>query len=274
MPRFASRRHATYANSTLTEVDTGLLGDQADILEGFHGNPHVSLCDAAGGYYQFRLDPADAKKCCFVLPFGCGGTSFIWKVAPYGLQRMPATYSRVMMDVIRNMHKVDLGYHADALASDNFEKPPDLKQGYLGTGSVAPWLDDLTIRSGAEAQPGYGVKGHIKLLKLVFERMIAAGMTLKASKAHLLRQKLEVLGFLVTPEGLRPHPDKISAIRNSMGEKLLSQKQVLRWLGMVNFYRRFIQRIGHTSAPLYRLLRKDMPVSCLYRLLRKDMPVS
>ena len=51
---------------------------------------------------------------------------------------MPATYSRVMIDVIRNMHKVDMGYHADALASDNFEKPPDLKQGYLGTGSVAP----------------------------------------------------------------------------------------------------------------------------------------
>eukprot|EP00966_Prymnesium_polylepis_P198609 4602980-Prymnesium_polylepis.1 len=79
---------------------------------------------------------------------------------------MPATYSRVMMDVIRNMHKVDLGYHADALASYNSEKPPNLKQGYLGTASVAPWLDDLTIRSGAEAQPGYGVKGHIKLLKL------------------------------------------------------------------------------------------------------------
>eukprot|EP00965_Chrysotila_dentata_P199085 6179170-Pleurochrysis_carterae.AAC.1 len=35
-----------------TELDTGSLGDQGDILETFHNRPYNSLCDAAGGYYQ------------------------------------------------------------------------------------------------------------------------------------------------------------------------------------------------------------------------------
>ena len=238
-------------------VDVGLLGDQQEVLSGFGGNPYVSLMDAAGGFYQFRLHPDDKHKTCFVLPVGCGGTSFIWNVAPYGLQRMPATYSRAMMDTIRDMNPVDLGYD-EKIACEPSEGPIDLHRGSLGRGAVVPWLDDLTTRSGG-AWRHLGPKAHIDLLGMVFERLIAAGMTLKASKAHILRDSLEVLGYLVTPEGLKPHPDKVRAIQESMGSALGSKKEVLRWLGMVNFYRRFIHRIGHKCDPLYRLLRKDVP---------------
>ena len=163
------------------------------------------------------------------------------------------------MDVIRDLNPISLGFDEDAVRNPPPGKP-SMRHGYLGEGSCVPWIDDLTIRSGG-ADAGFGVKGHTLLLGIVFDRLIAAGMTLKASKAHLLRDKLEVLGFLVTREGLRPHPDKVKAIRETMGEKLTSKKQVLRWLGMVNFYRRFIHRIGHTLEPMYRLLKKDMPDS-------------
>eukprot|EP00965_Chrysotila_dentata_P129051 4266116-Pleurochrysis_carterae.AAC.1 len=72
-----------------TIVDTGQLGDQDDILKAFHGKQYVSLCDAAGGFYQFGIHPDDQHKTCFVLPTSCGGTTFILKVAPYGLTNMP-----------------------------------------------------------------------------------------------------------------------------------------------------------------------------------------
>ena len=34
-----------------TQIDAGLLGDMADVLQMFHGRPYASLCDAAGGLY-------------------------------------------------------------------------------------------------------------------------------------------------------------------------------------------------------------------------------
>eukprot|EP00965_Chrysotila_dentata_P142151 4699894-Pleurochrysis_carterae.AAC.1 len=50
------------------------------------------------------------------------------------------------------------------------------------------------------------------MLQRVFERLIAAGMTLKPSKSHILRKELEVLGYIVTREGIRPNPEKVGAL--------------------------------------------------------------
>eukprot|EP00965_Chrysotila_dentata_P062312 2064830-Pleurochrysis_carterae.AAC.1 len=46
-----------------------------------------------------------------------------------------------------------------------------------------------------------------------------------------------------------------------MPDYLQTKKQILRFLGVVNFNRRFIQRIGHLANPLYELLRKDVKES-------------
>eukprot|EP00965_Chrysotila_dentata_P233785 6199793-Pleurochrysis_carterae.AAC.2 len=88
----------------------GQLDDQDNILKAFHGKHYVSLCDAAGGFYRFRIQPDDQHKTCFVLPTSCGGTTFICKVAPYGLTDMPAIYSRAMMHVLQGLQDVDLAH--------------------------------------------------------------------------------------------------------------------------------------------------------------------
>eukprot|EP00965_Chrysotila_dentata_P196950 6177909-Pleurochrysis_carterae.AAC.1 len=42
-----------------TELYTGSLGDQGDILETFRNPPYSSLCDATGGYYRCETHPSD-----------------------------------------------------------------------------------------------------------------------------------------------------------------------------------------------------------------------
>eukprot|EP00965_Chrysotila_dentata_P143909 4753913-Pleurochrysis_carterae.AAC.1 len=44
-----------------------------------------------------------------------------------------------------------------------------------------------------------------------------------------------------------------------MPDKLKDKKAVLRFLGLVNFIRRFIRRLGHIASPLYDLLKKNVP---------------
>ena len=233
-----------------TIPDSGLLGDQADVLETFRGKPYISLCDAAGGFYQFAIHPDDRKKTCFVLPSACGGTTFQWKVAPYGLQNMPAIYSRAIMHLMEGLQNHDLGY---AKNSDGTTRVPPAS---LGHGSVNTWIDDFTIATGG-ADQGYGIKGHCEMLRTIFDRLRQANLTLKGSKCHLLRRSLEVLGYIITRDGIKPNPEKVKALRD-MPKELNNQKAVYRFLGMINFNRRFIYKIGDKSAPLHALLKKTV----------------
>ena len=230
-----------------TVVDCALLGDQADILQCFHGRPHVSLCDAAGGFYQFLIAEADRQKTGFCLPSSCGGTLFQWRVAPYGLTNMPAIYSRAMQHVLRGMVDVDLGHELD-----DEGRVIDPKGGWLGLGSAPTWVDDITLASGG-ADPGMGIKGHCELLSRVFQRLILAGMTLKPSKSDLLRAKLKVLGFEVTRDGIAPQQEKVEAIMNIPSPT--DPNRVLAFLGIINFNRAFIPSIAHIAHPLYETLK-------------------
>ena len=73
----------------VTVVDSGGLGNQEEILSSFGGGQiYAGIMDIAGGFYQFALSERDRHKSAFVLPTSMGGTSFIWRVAPYGLCRV------------------------------------------------------------------------------------------------------------------------------------------------------------------------------------------
>ena len=233
--------------NAVTIVDCALLGDQADILQCFHGRPHLSLCDAAGGFYQFIIPPEFRQYTGFVLPSSCGGTLFQWRVAPYGLTNMPAIYSRAMQHVLRGIVDTDLGF-----ALDEAGRVIDPENGYLGVGSAPTWVDDITMASGG-ASPGYGIRGHCELLNRVFSRLILAGMTLKPSKSDILRQRLKVLGFEVTRDGISPSAEKVEAIKAIPVPS--DPNAVLAFLGVINFNRAFIPGIGDVAHPLYELLK-------------------
>ena len=264
-------------------VDSGGLGTQGDTLYGGRDLPNRTLADAAGGYYQFRLTPEASRKTCFILPTAAGGTTFCWKVAPYGLARMPAHYSRVMMYVLSGLRDFDLGdvqhahpefdvaglpAHADCgpVPSDAASPAEHVRYGAavgaakarrtsLGRGEACSWLDDICIRTGY-AGSGLGIHGHAQMLRLVLRRLAAAGITLKGSKTHVLRLRTEVLGHIMDRDGLHADPKKVEAI-DKMPEQLHSTSKILQFMGMVNFYREYVHQLSTSAEPLFRLLKKE-----------------
>eukprot|EP00965_Chrysotila_dentata_P108726 3591852-Pleurochrysis_carterae.AAC.1 len=62
------------------------------------------------------------------------------------------------------------------------------------------------------------------MLRRVFERLIEAGMTLKHSKSHLLRKELEVLGYIVTRDGIKTNAEKVQAL-DQMPDCLQTKQQ-------------------------------------------------
>ncbi|GFT03560.1 hypothetical protein TNCV_2986781 [Trichonephila clavipes] len=115
-----------------------------------------------------------------------------------------------------------------------------------GLDFVSPYLDDVLVASSTEEE-------HREHLKMVFERFQQYGLRINVSKSVMGADQVEYLGFLITAEGSRPLPEKFQAILNC---KLPETIHDLRtFLGMINFYRRYLKDAAKTQAPLHELLK-------------------
>ncbi|BHF74562.1 hypothetical protein SprV_0501764800 [Sparganum proliferum] len=110
---------------------------------------------------------------------------------------------------------------------------------------VYAYIDDLLVASRNEEE-------HKEHLALVFDRLDKFGVVINPSKCVLGVPSLEFLGHQVDSEGLRPLPSKVDAVRNFPPPT--SKRQLQRFLGMVNFYRRFLPNCADLMLPLTNLL--------------------
>ena len=84
--------------------------------------------------------------------------------------------------------------------------------------------------------------------------------TLEEHLEHLRRvidllEEVEYLGHLITPQGLKPNPKLVEAIREFPAPQNL--KQLCQFLGLSSYYRRFIPKFAKVVQPLNRLIKKD-----------------
>ena len=143
-----------------------------------YGKKNLSAFDCAGGYYQCGIARKDRDKTGMVLPSSCSGTMFRWTVACYGLTNVPAVYSRMVHRVLAGLEEV-----------------------------ATHWVDDvLAFTETAE--------DHLTALRLIFERFAAARLCFKMQKAEIFAARLPLLGFIITPDGVAPDPDKVESLRN------------------------------------------------------------
>lgn len=114
-----------------------------------------------------------------------------------------------------------------------------------GLNGVYAFIDDILIASTTPEE-------HILHLTALFERLNHYGLTIKPSKCTLGASSLNFLGFRVSSQGLAPLPDRVEAINKFPKPETITQLK--RFLGMYNFYRRFIPRAAHILAPLVKFL--------------------
>ncbi|XP_055542851.1 uncharacterized protein LOC129728436 [Wyeomyia smithii] len=138
---------------------------------------------------------------------------------PFGLVNSPATLSRLMDRV-------------------------------LGGGELEPkvfvYLDDIIIVSDTFEE-------HLALLEEVAARLRAANLSINISKSRFCVTEVPYLGYILGRGGLRPNPDRVSAIVNY--ERPESLRALRRFLGMCNYYRRFLANYSEVTQPLTDLLR-------------------
>lgn len=90
----------------------------------------------------------------------------------------------------------------------------------------------------------------------VFERLKLQNVKINEKKCVFFEDKIHFLGFLVSGTGIRPTEEKVEAIVNAPRPTDLTQLQ--SFLGLLNFYQRFLPNLSSILHPLYQLLRKDV----------------
>ena len=110
------------------------------------------------------------------------------------------------------------------------------------------YLDDIIIFSTTAEE-------HMRHIQIVIDRLKAAQLKLKKSKCAFFKKELYYLGHLLTTEGIKPQFEKVKAIHEMKPPN--NPKGIREFLGMVGFYRKFINRFADAARPITKLTRKD-----------------
>lgn len=200
----------------LTKKDAYPLPYVNSILDRLRDAKYLSSIDIKSAFWQVKVAEKDREKTAFTVP---GRGLFQFVRMPFGLHGSPATWQRLIDRALG----VDL---------EPF---------------VFVYLDDIVI-----CTPDF--EKHLEVLEKVFQRILAAGLTINKEKCHFCRPQLKYLGYVVDEFGLRVDPEKVTAILNIPRPK--TQKEIRQFVGTCSWYRRFVQDFSTRIAPLTDLLKK------------------
>ncbi len=139
---------------------------------------------------------------------------------PFGLCNAPSTFQRAMELVLRGLQWIIL----------------------------LIYLDDVIVT-------GRNFKEHLQHLRSVLDRFRQAGIKLKAKKCRLFQTRVPFLGHVVSEDGVATNPDLVKDVQQ--WPMPCNIKQLQAFLGLTNYYRRFIQDYASIAAPLHDLTRKN-----------------
>jgi hypothetical protein len=115
-----------------------------------------------------------------------------------------------------------------------------------GVDAAFPFVDDCLVGSPTWEQ-------HLLDVRAVLERLQAAGLVLNGEKCIFAASEVKFLGHRVTSSGVSPLPEKVEAVRRHPRPGTVRQLQ--GFLGMLNFYRRFVGGAARLLRPLTEALK-------------------
>ena len=137
---------------------------------------------------------------------------------PFGIASAPAVFQRIMDTILQ------------------------------GIDGVACYIDDIIIT-------GKTTEEHLERLEEVLRRLLRHGIHVKKSKCRFLQPSVIFLGYRIDAEGIHPTQEKLKAIVEAPAPK--NVQELRSFLGLINYYGKFIQNAATILAPLNDLLRKD-----------------
>ena len=182
-----------------------------DLIQDIGHYTYAMALDLSMGYYHCKLSKECSDLTTFMLDIGC-----------FKYLRMP------------------MGMNT---SSDEFQKM--MTQLFSDYSFVHTFMDDILITSDGSYED------HLKKVTQALERLETKNLQVNMRKSFWAVKTVEYLGFILTPDGVKPQPKKVDKMLAIEAPK--NRRQLRHFIGLVNFYRYMWKRRSHLLEPLTRL---------------------
>ena len=183
-----------------------------------------SAADVEDAFFTIKIDPQSQEY----TGFSTHNEHFMFTCMPQGV----ATAAEVWAEVVNKTF-------AELLIFDMFF-----------------YQDDIFVYSG-------GLQEHLSVWEMVFQRMVAKGMTCKPSKFHANYRMMKCLGHILTEDGRYPDPELVRSITDLGIPQDQSAVRSLVALGVTA--QEYVHSLADIIAPLQDLLKKDVDVQTAWK---------
>ncbi|XP_071845114.1 uncharacterized protein [Apostichopus japonicus] len=143
---------------------------------------------------------------------------FQYKVMPFGMKNAPATFQRLLNNITASLENCEV------------------------------YIDDIIVYSNSWYE-------HVTRIRSLFEKLTEANLTVNLVKSEIAHANVIFLGHVVGQGEVKPVKAKVEAIDKYPVPA--TKKQLMRFLGMARYYRRFCRNFSDVAAPLTNLLSKS-----------------
>ena len=178
-------------------------------LDALGGSQIFSVFDFKSSFWQIPLAKEDRPKTAFT----ANGQFYQFKRMGFGLTNAPATYQRLMDQILQG----------------------------LTWQYCLIYMDDVVIYAMTFTD-------HIQRLDIILQRFIEAGMKLNPAKCRFAMGEVLYLGYRISKDGLKPDKSKLDAVAQMVPPA--SKAELTRFLGSLRYYSRFIRGFSDTASCL------------------------
>lgn len=189
-----------------------------DIIVRTKGCKWFTALDINSAFWSIPVRIKDRHKTAFITQHN----HWQWTCLPFELKIAPATYQRIMSGIIKR---------------NNLEK------------FCISYIDDILISSKTFEE-------HLEHLEKVFQAIKSEGFRIKFVKCTFATHEIKYLGHVILSDTVKPLNDNLISIRNFPTPT--SRKNIRKFLGMVNFYHKYIKDSAKVLEPFHNILRKDV----------------
>jgi len=174
--------------------------------------------DLRWGFNNMRIKEEDEWKRAFTMHIG----SFEPTVIFFGMTNSPAIFQAMINEILRDL---------------------------INEGKVAAFVDDILV--GTETE-----EGHDEIVEEILRRLEENDLYIKPEKYVWKVRKIGFLEVIIGPNGIGMEKEKVDRVLSWLEPK--NVKNVRKFLGLVNYYRRFIKDFAQVVRPINVLTRKDV----------------
>jgi len=189
-----------------------------ELIDNMGSKKVFTKMDLRWGFNNIRIKEGDEWKGAFTMHIG----SFKPTVMFFGMTNSPATFQAIMNEILRDL---------------------------INEGKVAAFVDDVLV--GTETK-----EGHDEIVEEILRRLEENNLYIKLEKYVWKVRKIGFLGVVIGPNGIEMEEEKVDRVLSWLEPK--NVKDVRKFLGLANYYRRFIKDFAQVARPINVLMRKDV----------------